>query len=167
MWAERTMDGMSATTTPGYLHTQKAPLCLILYGSALACIVLAWTIRDTPGIFIAGGVGLLIALLAPTFHHLTVVDQGDVLAIRFGPVPLFRRTVRYANIGKVEVGRTLLLDGWGIHMSIRGGWVWNLWGRDCVVVHLKNRGTLRIGTDDADTLAEFLDGKISQGDEKH
>ena len=85
-----------------------------------------------------------------------------MLAIRFGPVPLFRRTVRYADIEKVEVGRTLILDGWGIHYSIRGGWVWNLWGRDCVVVHLKNGGVLRIGTDDAENLACFLEGKISQ-----
>lgn len=143
----------------GYLHTQKAPLCLILYGAALLCFVLAWMVGETPGIYIAVGVGLLIALLAPAFHHLTVVDQGDVLAIRFGPIPLFRRTVRYADIEKVEVGQTLFLDGWGIHMSIRGGWVWNLWGRDCVVVHLK-KGVLRIGTDDAEELAGFLEGNI-------
>jgi polygalacturonase len=44
-------------------------------------------------------------------------------------------------------------------MSIRGGWVWNLWGRDCVVVQL-NKGTLRIGTDDAANLAVFLQGKV-------
>jgi hypothetical protein len=150
------------TTDIGYSHTQKAPLCLILYGSALACVALAWLVGETPGIFIAGGVGLLVALLAPAFHHLSVVDQGDVLAIRFGPVPLFRRIVRYADIESVEVGRTLLLDGWGIHYSIRGGWVWNLWGRDCVVVHLKNGGVLRIGTDDAENLACFLEGKIAQ-----
>jgi hypothetical protein len=145
-----------------YSHTQKAPLCLILYGSALACVVLAWLVGGTPGIFIVGGVGLLISLLAPAFHHLTVVDQGDMLAIRFGPIPLFRRTVRYADIEMVEVGRTLILDGWGIHLSIRGGWVWNIWGRECVVVHFRNGGTLRIGTDDAGNLAGFLEGKIGE-----
>ncbi len=150
------------TATRGYSHTQKAPLCLILYGSALACIVLTWMVGDTMGIYIAGGVGLLIALLAPAFHHLSVVDQGDVLAIRFGPVPLSRRTVRYTDIEKVEVGRTLILEGWGIHYSIRGGWVWNLWGRDCVAVHFKNGGVLRIGTDDAGNLARSLEGKIAQ-----
>lgn len=154
------MDGLAERTTSGYSHTQKAPLCLILYGSALACIALAWTVGDTPGIFIAGGVGLLIALLAPAFHHLTVEDQGDVLAIRFGPVPLFRRTVRYTDIETVEVGRTLLLDGCGIHYSIRGGWVWNIWRHDCVVVHLR-KGLLRIGTDDAENLAGFLEGMIA------
>jgi hypothetical protein len=154
------MSGLSATDAPAYSHTQKAPLCLILYGSSLAFMVLAWNVDDTPGIFILGGVGLLIALLAAAFHHLTVEDQGDRLTIRFGPLPLFRRTVRYADIQKVEIGRTLILDGWGIHYSIRGGWVWNLWGRDCVVVNLKNGGILRIGTDDAENLAGFLDGKI-------
>jgi hypothetical protein len=150
----------TAATTPGYSHTQKAPLCLILYGSALACFVLVWLIGETPGIYIGGGVGLLIALLGPCFHHLTVEDQGEVLAICFGPVPLFRRTVMYADIGAVEIGRTLLPDGWGIHLSIRGGWVWNLWGRTCVVVHFKNGGTLRIGTDDAEGLVEFLRSKV-------
>ena len=77
------------------------------------------------------------------------------------PATLFRRSVRYADIEKVEVGRTLVLVGWGIHYSIRGGWVWNLWGRDCVVAHWKHGGVLRIGTDDASNLTRFLEGKIA------
>ena len=43
-------------------------------------------------------------------------------------------------------------------MSLRGGWVWNIWGRDCVVI--RHSGILRVGTDDAHNLAEFLKGKI-------
>jgi hypothetical protein len=150
------MNELTETRTPGYSHTQQAPMCLILYGSALACFALAWLLPIIPGDLIAVAVGLFIASLAPAFHHLTVEDQSDRLAIHFGPLPLFRRTVQYADIVKVEVGRTMILEGWGIHYSIRGGWVWNLWGRDCVVVHLKN-GVLRIGTDDAEDLARFLE----------
>jgi hypothetical protein len=104
-----------------HLIEQKAPLCLILYGSARFCFVLAWMVGDTPGVYIAAAVGVVIALLTPAFHHLTVEDHGDHLAIRFGPLPLFRRTIKYAEIEKVEVGRTLILDGWGIHYSVRGG----------------------------------------------
>ena len=118
--------------------------------------------RRRPGNLIAVAVGAVIVLLAPAFHHLAVVDAGDWLMIRFGPVPLFRRTVRYADIGSVEIGRTLLLDGWGIHLSIRGGWVWNLWGRTCVVIHFKDGGTLRIGTDDTENLDRFLEGKVAE-----
>lgn len=145
---------------PEYSHTQQAPLSLILYAFSLACFSLAWKIGDTLGIYIAGGVGLLIALLAPMFHHLNVKDDGDELAIRFGPMPLFRRSVRYADIESVEIGRTLILEGWGIHWSMRGGWVWNLWGRDCVVVRFHEGGMLRIGTDDPENLARFLEAKF-------
>ena len=116
---------------------------------------------ERPIALILTGTGIVMVLLGSAFHHLTVEDQGEKLAIRFGPVPLFGRTVRYADIVKVEVGRTLILDGWGIHLSLRGGWVWNLWGRDCVVLHLR-KGVLRIGTDDAPNLAQFLEEKIVQ-----
>lgn len=61
-------------------------------------------VGETPGMYIAGSVGLLIASLATCFHYLTVEDQGELLAIRFGPVPLFHRRVRYADIKSVQIG---------------------------------------------------------------
>jgi hypothetical protein len=152
----------TGTTTPAYSHKQAAPLCLILYGVGITPVTVAVLLGDDLGIVIGGSISLVLVLLASCFHYLAVEDRGDVLAIRFGPVPLFRRTVRYADIGSVKVGRTLLLDSWGIHLSIRGGWVWNLWGRTCVVVHFKDGGTLRVGTDDAVNLLEFLRGKVRE-----
>ena len=146
-----------------YSHTQKAPLGLPIYALAVVFLAVGWFVQDVPPIpWLFPPIGVLMLVVAASFHHLTVEDQGDVLSVRFGPVPLFRRNVRYTDIEMVEVGRTTLLDGWGIHMSIRGGWVWNLWGRDCVFVHFRNGGTLRIGTDDAENLAGFLNGKIGQ-----
>jgi hypothetical protein len=50
----------------------------------------------------------------------------------------------------------------GIHYNLRDGWVWNLWGRDGVVVHWQQGGVLRIGTDDAVNLARFLNEKITE-----
>ena len=61
----------------------------------------------------------------------------------------------------MEVGRTLILDGWGIQMSIRDDWVWNLSVRNCVVIHFE-KGVLRIGIDDAEDLPAFLAGKIDE-----
>ncbi len=155
------MLGPADSTRPEYSHTQNAPLCLLIYALAVVFLALGYFVQDAPPIpWLFPPIGLLMLVLAASIHHLTVEDRGDVLAIRFGPVPLLRRTVRYADIGSVEIGRTLLLDGWGIHMSVRGGWVWNLWGRTCVVVHFRHGGTLRIGTDDAENLAAFLRGKV-------
>ena len=152
----------SAIKTFGYSHTQKAPLCLLIYALAVVFLALGFFVQDAPPIqWLFPPIGLLMFVLAASFHHLSVVDEGNVLAIRFGPVPLFRKTVRYAEIDRVEVGRTLLLDGWGIHMSIRGGWVWNLWGRDCVVIYLRE-GVLRIGSDDAENLTQEARSEIAR-----
>jgi hypothetical protein len=152
----------SASDAPGYSHTQHAPLGLMLYGLAGVLLLSAWFIREPQPAFVALGVGgIVTAVVATAVHYLTVVDLGDALAVRFGPLPLpmLRMTIPYDDIVKVEIGRTLILDGWGIHYSVRGGWVWNIWGRDCVVVQRRN-GLLRIGTDDAANLARFLEGKI-------
>ena len=65
------------------------------------------------------------------------------------------------DIRAVEVGRTTILDGWGIHMSLRGGWVWNIWGRDCVVVR-HQRSVTRVGTDNAQGLADFLKARMGR-----
>ena len=144
-----------------YHHTQRAPLCLLLYGLAITFFVLVWVLRQEPVlVWVFPVTGLFVLVLAASFHHLTVADKGYHLSISFGPLPLFRQSVRYNDIEQIEVGKTTLLDGWGIHMSLRGGWVWNLWGWDCVVVHFKNGSTLRIGTDDAENLARFLQGKF-------
>jgi len=148
---------------PTYHHTQRAPLFLLLYGLAITFLLLTWVLRHEPELVLVFSVtGLIVLVLAVSFHHLTVSDEGDQLSVQFGPLPLFRRAVRYDDIESVEVGTTTLLDGWGIHMSLRGGWVWNLWGWDCVAVYFKNGGTLRIGTDDAENLARFLEGKTKQ-----
>lgn len=143
-----------------YRHAQHAPLCLLVYVPAITFLLLGWVMQTQPPIpWLFPPIGLLLLLLAGSFHQLMVEDQIDRLSVRFGPIPLFRRTIRYDDILSAEVGRTTILDGWGIHMSSRGGWVWNLWGRDCVVLQLR-KGLLRVGTDDAENLAKFIQQKI-------
>src|SRR5947209_2791303 len=90
--AEERSEWQQQTTCAGLPAHAEGPLGLILYGSALACFVLAWVAGSAPGSFIAVAVGLLIALLAPAFRPLTGEDQGERLAVRYGPLPLFRRT---------------------------------------------------------------------------
>jgi hypothetical protein len=154
---------MTTSAVPSYSHTQKAPLCLMLYALALVMFVAAGLTTGLPFLpLLLGGVAVLMTLLGLSFHRLTVEDEGDRLAVRFGPLPLFRTGVRYEDIEGVEVGRTTALDCCGIHWSRRGGWVWSLWRGDCVVVRCR-RGILRVGTDDAVNLALFLRGKTPRG----
>ncbi len=145
-----------------YKHVQHAPLCLLIYILAIVFLVTGMVLKSEPPIpWLFPPIGLLMLVLAASFHHLTVEDQLDRLSIGFGPIPLFRRTIRYDDIISAEIGRTTILDGWGIHMSLRGGWVWNLWGRDCVVLQLR-KGLLRVGTDDAENLVDFVNQTIGK-----
>src|SRR5262245_13117195 len=108
-----------------YHHRQTGPLFLMLYLATALMIAIAYLARDeAPHVSIILSVSaLLMAVLAASFHHLTVTDLGERLAIRFGPLPLLRRSVHYDDIVSAEVSRTTILDGWGIHGSLRGGWV--------------------------------------------
>ena len=149
---------MQTETT--YQHTQRAPLCLSIYAVAAVMLVLSWALQEVPAmtwLFLI--TGSVVFVLAMSFHHLTIEDEGQRLAIRFGPLPVFQRRVAYDQITSASAGRTTILDGWGIHLSLRGGWVWNIWGRDCVVLQLRN-STLRVGTDDAENLAAFVRSRI-------
>jgi hypothetical protein len=133
----------------------------MLYALGVLFCVSAWIARhEPPAPIILSVVALLMLILAPCFHHLTIADEGDRLAICFGPLPLFQRRIRYADIQDVEIGRTMLIEGWGIHISLcRRGWVWNIWGRDCVVI--RHKGILRLGTNDPENLVQFLKARIS------
>lgn len=139
-----------------YEHTQKAPMYLLLGFVASAMLVAAiWTpelwVRLL--LFVTGG---MMGVAALSFRELTVRDEGQWLLVQFGPLPLFRRRVPYDQIESVSRGRTTWLDGWGIHLSPRGGWTWNLWGFDCVDITLRGNRKLHLGTDDAEALEAFL-----------
>ncbi len=147
--------------TGDYHHTQRAPLCLLIYTMTVIFLVVGLVLSEEPLVqWLFPAAGLVMLVLAASFHHLTVQDEVDRVSVSFGPLPLFRREIRYDDIVSVEPGRTTILDGWGIHMSLRGGWVWNIWGRDCVVLHLR-KGILRVGTDDTENLAAFLSARVA------
>ena len=146
---------------PQYEHTQKGGLHLILYGSAVGAFVIAWLCReDQPAMIIGCFAACTMVLACLCFQTLTVRDEGENLAVRFGPLAVFRTDVPYAEITAVEPARSSIIDGWGIHCMPGRGWTYNLWGFDCVRITL-GRKTIRIGTDDPQGLAEFLKAKIA------
>ena len=145
-----------------YDHTQNAPMYLILVAVGIVMFASGWLVPDQLLQIILLSSSGLIFVLAQCFGKLTVSDEDDRLLIGFGPLPLFRRHVVYADIDFVQRIRSTILDGWGIHLSPSGGWTWNLWGFDCVDVYFKNGRKLRIGTDDPVGLESFLKQRVSQ-----
>lgn len=147
---------------PAYEHTQRGHWHLLLAVMAGGAMVAAAYSRGfahaAPLMMILAGVAVFFAFC---FRSLTVRDTGDCLALRFGPIPLMRKRIRYADITAVETGRSKFLDGWGMHYSPWRGWTYNIWGFDCVVLSLGER-TVRVGSDDVERLAAFLRGKIGE-----
>jgi hypothetical protein len=142
-----------------YEHTQRGWLHHILFVGAVLMLVGAWLARtDSTVALLNVGIAMLFVIVGLMFGSLTVRDEGPWLALRFGPLPVFRKRIRYADITSVEPGRTAFIDGWGIHYIIGRGWTYNLWGFGCVKLTLGKK-VIRIGSDDVDNLAEFLRSK--------
>jgi hypothetical protein len=143
-----------------YNHTQKAPLHLIFYPIIVALLVLAGVGRDQPPVVLCTlGVAATLVLVSLMFKRLTVRDEGECLAIRYGPLPVFRKLIPYSKMDSVEQGRSSVIDGWGIHWIPGRGFTYNLWGRDCAILMVEGR-VFRIGSDDVENLVAFLRIKV-------
>jgi len=143
-----------------YSHTQRGPLGHILVATAAVLLVIAWLSGQTAPTIITSVVAVLLMLAALTFGSLTVRDEGQWLALRYGPLPVFRKRVPYGQITSVEPGRTSIIDGWGIHWIPGRGYTYNLWGFSCVKLAVGDR-TIRVGSDEPDKLVEFLKSKLT------
>ncbi len=114
---------------------------------------------EAPAVFFAFlAVGTLFVIIAFSFRQLRIRDEGERLAIRFGPLPLFWKRFAYADLASVDRDKTRWIDGWGIHWIPLRGWTYNLWGFCCVRLTLRDGRTIRLGTDDPEGLVEFLRG---------
>lgn len=145
-----------------YEHVQVGRLHWILVVATVLMVIGACAVHfDPPVSRILLSAAVVMSVLPLTFRTLTVRDEGDRLAVRFGPIRLFRKTIPYAEIKEVVRDRSKWIDGWGIHWVPFRGCTYNLWGFDCVKLTVKGR-TIRIGTDDPDGLVAFLTERIAE-----
>jgi hypothetical protein len=147
----------------GYEHTQHGAWHRVLFGMAGMMLIGAWLAREELAVVVLLLATAVVFLLCTwMFGSLTIRDEGQWLALRYGPLPIIRKRFRYADITSAEPDRTKIIDGWGIHYIPGRGWTYNLWGFGCVKLTL-GRKVIRIGSDDVDKLAKFLQGKLGKG----
>ena len=143
-----------------YNHTQHGPWHYLLFVLTLATLGGAWLARSQPAVVnMLWAIAAVFALCGLMFGSLTISDKGEWLALRYGPLPVIRKRIRYDAIAGVEVGRTSILDGWGLHYMPCRGWTYNIWGFACVKFTL-GRKIIRVGTDDAEGLAKVIRKKV-------
>lgn len=150
-----------------YDHVQRGRFHLAFWGLGALLLPVGAFMLSRPAA--SGGaaaplllaVGGVMVLAGFCFQHLRVTDRGDHLAVAFGPLRLFRRRVRYAEIVGVDPSRSTWGEGWGVHASPGGGWTWNIWGREIVELRLR-KGRLRLGTDDSQRLLAHLRARLRE-----
>lgn len=144
----------------GYEQTQTGPWKYLGYLVAAGIAPGLWTASDEAlAVLAIGGVMLLVVVVCEGFSRMTIRDEGDRLGVYFGPPPVWWTRIPYREILSAEPARTTFLDGWGVHWMPGRGTTYNVWGFDCVKITTARR-TIRLGTDDAETLAAFLTAQI-------
>jgi hypothetical protein len=81
--AELVGDRMNTDKPETYHHTQDGPWYLLLYALTAVCLTGSWFVSVLALQITLLVAGLLMYLLAVSFRHLTVADEGNYLAIRF------------------------------------------------------------------------------------
>lgn len=148
-----------------YDHKQRAPLGWLLQGGGVAFWGLAFGLLHQPmASWIMIATGAMMVGLGLAFGWLRVTDEGTCLAVRYGPLPCFFKTLPYRDILSVTAARSRWIDGWGIHWLPGRGWTYNLWGLDCVELKV-GKQLIRIGTDDVPGLLEHLNQRIAASDD--
>lgn len=154
-----TFENRLSNTLPAYDHTQYAPMHWLILVPAFGMAGAAYMSQGDAEFLLLQVVSGFMFVVAFSFRRLRVVDEGTHLALRYGPLPVFRRRIALADIAGAEQSRSSFIDGWGIHWVPGRGWTFNLWGFDCVLITFKDGRMMRIGTDDSEGLNRFLQEK--------
>ena len=145
--------------TTRYAHTQRSRLMLGLLGVATLG-ALAAAIAPSRHALPLGtrltlfAVVVVLAASAVVFSRLTIEVAEGQLRWHFG-LGLVRRRVPLRDIAGAEPTRTGLLDGWGIHFTWRG-WLFNVAGRDAVLLTRTDGKRFLLGTDEPRALVDAV-----------
>ena len=158
------MNGHNTPRQPmTYNHTQHGRRHNVLFAFTFVSLTDAWLSRGESAFVVTLiSIAATFALCGLMFGSLTIRDEGQWLTLRFGLLPVFRKRILYGDITGIEVGRTSIFDGWGIHYFPGRGWTYNIFGRDCVKLTLGQK-TIRVGTDDAENLAKVICERTGRG----
>jgi hypothetical protein len=145
-----------------YHHNQRSRAIALLMG--VGALVPIWLLAS--GRLAAAPVGarittfvalIVLAISAFVFSSFSIAISGGQLSWWFGP-GVVKRTVPLSTIVSATPATTSMIDGWGIHLTARG-WLYNVAGRQAVVVRQKDGTQFLLGTDEPQRLVQaIMDG---------
>ena len=106
------------TTVVRYRHRRFGTTIIVTIGIAVVlCFMLAGRL---PAVYISLSVGVILLVCAILFLSLSIEITDTRLRWHFGP-GMVRKQVLLSDIRDAEVTQTRLIEGWGIHLTSRGG----------------------------------------------
>lgn len=138
-----------------YAHKQ---LAVWYWALCLAILLALWLVNLGSQAVIPGGfslVGMFIVVVCAVFSQLTTVVDGVDVRWSFGwgwPAG----HIALANIASVEIVQTNLIEGFGIHLTIWHGWLWNAGGFRAVQLVKTDGSKVTLGTDDPEGLYDAI-----------
>jgi hypothetical protein len=131
-----------------YQHTQIGKTLLYpLIGLAGVNFAIAM-ISPVGRLALVPAIALIISALL--FWKLTVTVDNKILRASFGPGLIYKE-VPISEVDRCEPMRVRWWHGWGIHLTTNG-WLYNVSGRDAVIVTLRNGRRFCVGTDEPQEL---------------
>ncbi len=149
-----------------YSHTQRSAVSLFVFFLA-ALIPVGLALGGALG---SADLGLRITVLAAavvmliaafTLSSLTIAVRDGQLSWWFGR-GIVKKTVPLSTIVSAEPTTTSIFNGWGIHLTGRG-WLYNVAGRQAVLVRQQDGKRFLLGTDDPDSLAHVIMTGVRSG----
>jgi hypothetical protein len=142
-----------------YDHTQRNAVTFLVFNLAALLPI---------GLFLSGAlasadVGVRITVLVAAvvmmvssfaFSSLRITVRDGQLSWWFGP-GIVKKTVPLSTIVSAEPTTTSIFNGWGIHLTGRG-WLYNVAGRQAVLITQQDGKRFLLGTDEPDGLATAI-----------
>jgi len=145
-----------------YKHTQTGWVTLAVCGVLLVFLMAVAAHMPEPRarpIPLYVGVPILLIIMV-LFGSLTVTVSDTTVTIQFGP-GIIRKKISLSDVASCNPVRNQWWWGWGIRL-IPGGWLYNVSGLDAVELKMKNGRIFRVGTDEAQRLADFIQAKLAK-----
>ncbi len=137
-----------------YRHTQLGPLLLLSTVPGSTALLFGSAVYEGPLSLGLLTLAIVVGGLGFAFSSLTVEVTAAELAWRFGP-GVFGGRVPRADIVAATPVENPWWWGWGVHLTPRG-WLYNISGLRAVEVVLRDGTVFRLGSDEADALAQAL-----------
>src|SRR6187399_2073815 len=94
-----------------YYYTQRSPCTIYIWCLAAMLVGVAfWIGVDHLHARYALLIAFSLFVTSLTLYSLSVMDQGEQLSFRMGPVPIWRLSIPYRSIAHVRTGKFAVVD---------------------------------------------------------